>query len=65
MLIRNVCQNTLHGNIDYLRTKNPKSRKGKEEVKYYKKPKHVKIRKSSVGSALIPLTILLLKHSEN
>lgn len=58
MLIRNVCQNTFQGNIDYLRTKKPKSRKCKEKVKYYKKYKHVKIRKSSVGLAFILPTIL-------
>lgn len=48
MLIWNIRQNTLQGNIDYLRTKNPKSRKHKEKVKYYKKSKHVKIRESSM-----------------
>lgn len=63
MLIWNICQNTLQVNIDYLRTKNPKSRKHKEKVKYYKKPKHVNI--SSMGSALILSTIVFRKHAEN
>lgn len=58
MLIRNICQNTLQRNIDYLRTKKPKSRKCKEKVKYYKKSKHVKIGKSSMGSGFILPTIL-------
>lgn len=31
MLIENIWQNTLQGNTDYLRTKNPKSRKYKEK----------------------------------